>query len=73
MNSRQKANQLIVGLLAEAVAKYPDLRFGQILTSMAVLNKEEHDTPDGVFHTIKDPFYEESIATLSRIVEKGVK
>jgi hypothetical protein len=73
MNSRQKANQLIIGLLAEAVAKYPDLRFGQILTSMAVLNKEEHDTPDGVFRIIKDPFYEESAVTLERIFKEGVQ
>ena len=73
MNNRQKSNQLIVGLLAEAVAKYPDLRFGPILHSLSVLDMEEHDTPDGVFHTVKNPFYEESNVTLGRIFEKGVK
>ena len=73
MNPRKKANTIILGLLAEAVTKYPDLRFGQLLTAMAVLDKDEHDTPDGVFRTIKDPFYEESTVTLERILEKGVK
>lgn len=73
MNTRQQDNKTILRLLTAAVEKYPDLRFGQLLHSLRVLNMEEHDTPDGVFHTVKDPFYEESSVTLSRVFEKGVK
>jgi hypothetical protein len=71
MKTRQQANQDILFLLTKAMEKYPDLRFGQILHTFRVLDMEEHDTPDGVFHTIKDPFYEESTVTLNRIL--GIK
>lgn len=71
MNSRKQDNKTILVLLAAAVEKYPDLRFGQILHSLRILDMEEHDTPDGVFHTVKDPFYEESDSTLKRMF--GVK
>jgi len=71
MSTRKQANEDILMLLSAAVEKYPDLRFGQILHSLRVLNMEEHDTPDGVFHTVRDPFYEESTTTLNRIL--GVK
>jgi hypothetical protein len=71
--NRQKENVEILNRLYEAALKYPDLRFGQLLHSLAVLDMEEHDTPDGVFRTVRNPFYEESSVTLDRVLEKGVK
>jgi hypothetical protein len=71
MKTRKEANQDILFLFTKFMEKYPDLRFGQILHSLRVLDMEEHDTPDGVFHTVKDPFYEESTVTLNRIL--GIK
>ena len=51
-NSRQEANRKILGLLAQAVEKNPDLRFHQLLQNFGI------EIP----HT--DQFYEESTKTL---------
>lgn len=68
--TRQAANVEILNKMYEVVMEYPDMRFGQILTYLELLPKEEHDTPDGVFKTLKDPFYEESAVTLERMRKK---
>ena len=55
-NSRQEANRKILGLLAQAVEKNPDLRFHQLLQNLGI------EIP----HT--DQFYEESSKTLGNMV-----
>lgn len=55
-NSRQEANRKILGLLAKAVEKNPDLRFHQLLQNLGI------EIP----HT--DQFYEESSKTLEDLV-----
>ena len=72
MNNRFESNKEILANIAMAVAKYPDMRFGQILVYLNLLPKEEHDTPDGVFTKFADPFYEESTATLQRMKKESV-
>jgi len=61
---RQKYNKLILETLSKLVEKYPDLRFGQILTNAEVIiyeNDYDEIVP-------KDPFYEESEITWKRML-----
>ena len=67
IEKRQEYNFKILDILAEQVERYPELRFGQILINTNVLKHYATD-PDG-FH-IFDPFYEESVETYERIMER---
>ena len=62
---RQQANQEILRNIEEMVNKHPDLRFGQILVNLGII-EYERNTYDETLIT-KDPFNEESIVTLNRI------
>lgn len=53
MSNRQEYNREIVKILGEMVEKYPDMRFGQILSNFANINN--------------DPFYIESKFTLKSL------
>ena len=68
---RQLANVRILKLLTDIVEHNPDLRFGQILFNWKLVQWE--NTDDGI--KICDPFYEESVDTLSRLtnIMKEVK
>lgn len=65
---RQQANVEILQMLGEAVMKYPDLRFGQILVNLGII-EYERNTYDETLIT-KDPFNEESVVTLNRMKNK---
>ena len=65
---RQDANLDILTIIEEAVMKYPDLRFGQILVNLGIIEYERC----GDIPTTKDPFNEESVVTLNRIKKKSV-
>lgn len=56
--TRQKANMEILQLLGELVTLFPDQRFGQILCNYVFPDYRE-----------RDPFYEESVATLEKLKE----
>lgn len=60
IKKRQASNMLILNKLSEYIEKYPDLRFGQLLISLEILQY-------GVGGCIRDPWNEESIDTLRRI------
>lgn len=62
---RQQANREILKNIEEMVNKHPDLRFGQILVNLGII-EYERNTYDETLIT-KDPFNEESIVTLNRI------
>ena len=62
---RQQANREILRNIEEMVNKHPDLRFGQILVNLGII-EYERNTYDETLIT-KDPFNEESIVTLNRI------
>ena len=62
---RQQANQEILRSIEEMVNKHPDLRFGQILVNLGII-EYERNTYDETLIT-KDPFNEESVVTLNRI------
>ena len=53
ISNRQEYNREIVKVLGEMVEKYPDMRFGQILSNFANIND--------------DPFYIESKFTLKSL------
>ena len=57
MNSRIEANRAIVAKIAEAVEKFPDWRFHQIMQNLGL----ELGAPGW------DPFYEESGKTLAEL------
>lgn len=65
ISKRQTANLDILNEIGEAVMKYPDLRFGQILVNLGIIEYETN-TYDDVCIT-KDPFNEESVVTLERM------
>ena len=65
---RQRANQEILRNIEEMVNKYPDLRFGQILVNLGII-EYERNTYDETLIT-KDPFNEESVVTLNRMKNK---
>lgn len=62
---RQLANVRILKLLVDIVEHNPDLRFGQILFNWKLVQWE--NTDEGI--KICDPFYEESVDTLNRLIK----
>lgn len=68
INKRRDANQEILKNIEEMVNKYPDLRFGQILVNLGII-EYERNTYDETLIT-KDPFNEESVVTLNRMKNK---
>lgn len=66
INKRQEANREILSILSEAVEKYPDWRFGQILFNHGIIEFEDNSSTS-VLRSIKDPFYDESVDSLSKI------
>lgn len=67
IEKRQNANVEILQMIGDAVMKYPDLRFGQILVNLGIIEYEQN-TYDETLIT-KDPFNEESVVTLNRMKE----
>lgn len=65
IDNRQKANIEILQMLGDAVMKYPDLRFGQILVNLGIIEYERNTYDESLI--TKDPFNEESVITLNRI------
>ena len=67
IEKRQNANIEILQMIGDAMMKYPDLRFGQILVNLGII-EYERNTYDETLIT-KDPFNEESVVTLNRMKE----
>lgn len=65
VKKRQEANLEILNKIGMVVRKYPDLRFGQILVNLGII-EYELNTYDETLIT-KDPFNEESVVTLNRM------
>jgi hypothetical protein len=56
-------------IIEEAVMKYPNLRFGQILANLDVIQYQRDPASFDVIG-IKDLFYEESVDMLTRVKNK---
>ena len=63
---RQAANREILNDISEMVEKCPDLRFGQILANLGIIQYEQGVDIGGIC-TVRDPFQEESVITLYRM------
>lgn len=63
--TRQEANIKILKHIEEVVNEYPDLRFGQILANLGIVEYEYNTYDDAVI--TKDPFHVESVDTLKKI------
>jgi hypothetical protein len=62
VSERLKDNITILRLLEEYLRHYPDMRFGQALVNLNIVEKD------------KDPFYDEPASTLERMITfKGGK
>lgn len=60
IEKRQESNRLILNKLSEYIEKYPDIRFGQLLVDLKILQYNI----DG---TTMDPWNDESVDILRRI------
>lgn len=73
IDQRQLANLDILTIIEEMVMKYPDLRFGQILAMLDIIQyKTINKTSALGAHVTEpvDPFYEESVDMLTRVRNK---
>lgn len=66
IDMRQEANREILKHIQSEIETYPDLRFGQILIKLGII---EYIKDPASFETIgvKDPFKEESVTVINRI------
>lgn len=63
--TRKECNSVILGIIADAIKEYPDMRFGQILANLNIIQYEQN-TYDDSFITL-DPFNVESSEMLENI------
>ena len=73
IDQRQQSNAELLQIIGEAVMKYPDLRFGQILAMLDIIQyKTVNKTGVLGSHVIEtvDPFNEESTDMLTRVRNK---
>lgn len=62
IDKRHETNVKILTLLRKYFDTYPEMRFGQALANLNII---EYD--DSQQHHIKDPFFEESIEILEKV------
>ena len=61
----QKQNNEIIQYIQQIVDKYPEMRFGQILANMNIIEYERNTYDEEL--QIKDPWNDSSLAILKRI------
>ena len=66
ISKRQSANLEILNKIGEMVLNYPNLRFGQILVNLNIIEYQRDPASFDIIG-VKDPFNEESVITLNRI------
>ena len=73
IENRQQANRDIISHLSILVESHPELRFGQILAMLDIIQYKTVNKIGGLgSHVIEpvDPFYEESVDMLTRVRNK---
>ena len=69
IGKRQEFNYKLLDLIAEYINEHPDIRFGQALVNIGIIQYDEYDDKKETCSTI-DPFYEESVNMYDRIMNK---
>lgn len=69
ISKRQEYNYKLLDLIAEHINEYPDIRFGQALANIGIIQYDEYDDKKETCGII-DPFYEESVNMYERIMNK---
>lgn len=64
MNKRQESNFEILDILFEAAMEYPDMRFGQLLVNLNII---EIELGSDLLANVRDPFYNEPNDILERV------
>lgn len=67
--TRKEYNSIILGIIADAIQQYPDMRFGQILANLNIIQYKSN-TFDETIITL-DPFNIESKQMLSNIKQSS--
>lgn len=67
---RHSANREIIEILSDMVERYPDLRFGQILSITEAIQYVPDSRPYIYTVDVKDPFNEESVDMWIRMRDK---
>lgn len=70
IDSRQKYNLKLLEVIKNEVNNNPELRFGQILVDLGIIDYE-HDYINEV-SIVKDPFHEESQTTWVRVAGMSI-
>ena len=73
IDQRQQSNAELLQIIGEAVMKYPDLRFGQILAMLDIIQYKTVNKVGALgAHVVEtvDPFHEESVDMLTRVRDK---
>lgn len=65
MKTRKEYNSIILGIIADVIQKCPDMRFGQILANLNIIQYQQN-TYDDTIITL-DPFNIESHEILNNI------
>lgn len=65
--TRQECNLEIINRLGDYILSHPDIRFGQALVNLNILNIVYDSLGENPI--VSDPYYEESVQTLKRMTE----
>lgn len=65
--TRKQANLEIMNELSEYLNKHPDMRLGQALLAIGILESSPIDNNQNI--KVKDPFYEEPQKMLERVIK----
>ena len=65
--TRQECNLEIINRLRDYILSHPDIRFGQALVNLNILNIVYDSLGENPI--VSDPYYEESVQTLKRMTQ----
>ena len=65
--TRQECNLEIINRLGDYILSHPDIRFGQALVNLNILNIVYDSLGENPI--VSDPYYEESVQTLRRMAQ----
>ena len=68
INKRLESNIKILEIIKNYCEKYPEMRFGQVLANLHII---EYD--DTQLHNVIDPFFDEPVDILNKIHKKYKK